>query len=91
MRKAYLPQNRVLGATPVLDSITGMQVYEFSGSSLRRKPKWHMPEPLYSVDHKNKTRVPVYRGITAKMANHYRGQARREVRKQGEKDAIQET
>ena len=91
MRKAYLPQNRVLGATPVLDSITGMRVYEFAGSSLRRKSKWNMPEPLYYAEHKNKMRVPIYRGIAAKMANHYRSQARREVRKQGEKNAIQET
>ena len=81
MRKAYLPQNRVLGATPVLDSLTGMQVYELSGGlSNTRKPKWNMPEPLYYVDHKNGTKVPVYRGIAAKLANHYRGQARREVR-----------
>ena len=72
MRKTFYPESRVVGATPSLDSVTGL------------KKGWNMPKPLYHVVHRNNTRVPIYQGISAHMANHYRSQAKREIRKEKE-------
>lgn len=83
-----LPGTFVPGATKRIDPDTLAQ-------ELGRKgvPLWDMPDPVRYVEHVRRRRhrktgkvitdmvsVPIYRGVSAKLANWYRSDARRQNR-----------
>lgn len=86
------PGTRVLGASPKIGK-GGYQEKDNKGRLL-----WNMPRPFSFTEHKVRVRdpktgrmvgginmIPIYRAISAKLANYARSQARRDVRKAQEK------
>lgn len=90
MRKAFLPQTRVIGATPMRDNL-GMHMKDKKGRYL-----WNMPKPTSFVEHESfimapiavagkvvrvkksvPVQVPVYRGVSASLWRYIRGQVKR--------------
>ncbi len=93
MRPFAEPQTFVPGATRRIDPDTLMPEVDKKG-----RPLWDMPSPIRYAEHVTRRRtkqtgvvigdtvmVPIYQGMDARMANWYRGQARRAMRKAEEK------
>lgn len=70
-RFAY-PGTHVPGATKIYKSL-GVQATGKKG-----RPAWEMPKGYKMVEHKNGKFVNIYRGVNARLANWYRGQAKRQ-------------
>ena len=87
MQAFALPGTVVPGARKRIDSDTLAQERDRKG-----RPLWDMPSPVRYVQHVrpkrhkndapalNTVAVPIYRGVSAKIANWYRGDARRRGR-----------
>lgn len=95
MRPFTGPHTFVPGATRRIDPDTLLPEVDKKGH-----PLWDMPTPVCYVEHKKRHKhkhtgkvteetimVPVYQGMGARMANWYRGQARRAVRESEERKA----
>lgn len=98
MRPLTETQTFVPGATRRIDPDTLLPEVDEKG-----RPLWDMPSPIRYVEHVRRRRhkhtgkvtveqvmVPIYQGINARMANWYRGQARRMMRKAKEKRKTEE-
>ncbi len=92
MRKLYVPQTRVPGATRRIDPDTLMAAFDDKG-----RPLWNMPAPVGYAKHvgwqKHRVKgdrvpapimVPIYRGVLASYARWVKGQIRRRQRKAAE-------
>ncbi len=96
MRKLYVPQTRVPGATRRIDPDTLLAAFDS-----KSRPLWNMPPPIGYAEHANWRRdrktgkripapimVPLYRGVLASYARWVRGQIRRNQRKAAERSQV---
>lgn len=94
MRPFAEPQTFVPGATRRIDPDTLMPEVDKKG-----RPLWDMPSPIRYAEHikrrkhkktgeviEEEVMVPIYQGMGARMANWYRSQARRTMRKAAGKE-----
>lgn len=91
MRKAYEPRTITPGAVRQINPDTLLPAVDEKGRSL-----FDMPQPIRFAQHtrrrkirgrvvEDKVKVPVYRGVSAALARHIRGQMKRARRKALEK------
>jgi len=96
MRNLHVPQTRVPGAHPRVNSETLMIMFDDNGKML-----WDLPPPSSYAEHKvwrrhrrtgkrieDTAMVPVYRGTSASFARYMKSQIRRNQRKAAEAQAL---